>query len=360
MQVMRRTLKSEELSTNPAYADHERVVALHDPGSGLKGFIAIHDTSLGPALGGCRLWTYPSERAALTDVLRLSRGMTYKNALAGLRLGGGKAVIIGDPYRHKAPAIMRAFGQAVEALGGSYITAEDVGMTPRDMDLIAEVTGHVRGTSDSVAGDPSPFTAHGVFHGIRAAVRHRFGSDCLEGLTACVQGLGHVGFRVAEKLCRAGARLIVADIHEPAVERAVTGLRARRVSPDEAHRAEADLFVPCALGAVLNARSISELKAGLVAGAANNQLAEAADAERLRRRGITYVPDYVINAGGVISVALDRPSATRRAILERVETIGETVGAILARAEAEGQTTAAVADRLAEERLAAARTRTAA
>jgi leucine dehydrogenase len=357
---MLRTLTNEELCANPAWAGHETVVALDDPGTGLTGFIAIHDTSLGPALGGCRFWTFPSERAALADVLRLSRGMTYKNALAGLALGGGKAVIMGDPHRDKSPALMRAFGRAVEALKGRYITAEDVGMTPLDMDAVAAATRHVRGTSGSVVADPSPFTAHGVFHGIRAAVRQRFGTDSLEGLTACVQGLGHVGFRVAEKLARAGARLLVADVYEPAVERAVTGLRARRVAPDEAHRAEADLFVPCALGGVLDARSIPELKAAVVAGAANNQLADPADAERLRRRGILYAPDYAVNAGGVIAIAFDRPGASRFAILEQVERIGETVGAILARAEAEGLTTAAVADRLAEERLAAGRTRSAA
>jgi leucine dehydrogenase len=356
---MLRTLTAEDLSFNPALAGHEQVVAIDDL-AGLKAFIAIHDTRLGPTLGGCRFWTYRDERAALTDALRLSRGMTYKNALAGLALGGGKAVIVGDPRRDKTPAVMRAFGRAVEALGGRYITAEDVGVSPQDMDLVAEATAHVRGTSRSLVADPSPFTAHGVFHGIRAAVRQRFGSDSLEGLTACVQGLGHVGFRVAEKLSRAGARLIVADVYEPVVECAVTGLRARRVAPDEAHRAEADLFVPCALGAILNERTVAELKAGIVAGAANNQLAGPADAERLSRRGIIYVPDYAINAGGVIALALDRPGARRQAILEQVEGLGETVYAILARAEADGETSAAVADRLAEERLAAAKARRAA
>lgn len=356
---MLRTLTAGELNSNPALSGHEEVIALDGPG-GFQGFIAVHNTDLGPALGGCRVWTYRDERAALTDVLRLSRGMTYKNALAGLALGGGKAVIIGDPRRDKTPAIMRAFGRAVEKLGGRYITAEDVGVTPQDMDVVAEATAHVRGTSQSIVADPSPFTAHGVFHGIRAAVRHRFGSDSLEGLTACVQGLGHVGFRVAEKLFQAGARLIVADVYEPAVECAVTGLRARRVAPDEAHRAEADLFVPCALGAVLNAYTIAEMKAAIVAGAANNQLAEPADAERLRRRGIAYIPDYAVNAGGVIALSLDRPGARRQAIMQRVEGIAETVRAILARAEADGETTASVADRLAEERLAAAGTRNAA
>lgn len=356
---MMRTLTGAELAFNPGFAGHERVVAIESL-AGLKGFIAIHETGLGPALGGCRFWSYRDERAALTDVLRLSRGMTYKNALAGLALGGGKGVIIGDPRRDKTPEVMRAFGRAVEALGGRYITAEDVGVTPQDMDAVAEATLHVRGTTRSLVADPSPFTAHGVFHGIRAAVRQRFGSDSLEGLTACVQGLGHVGFRVAEKLARAGARLVVADLYEPAVECAITGLRARRVAPDEAHRADADLFVPCALGAVLNARTIPELKAAVVAGAANNQLAEPADAERLRQREIAYVPDYAINAGGVIALSLDRPGARRQSILERVEGISDTVWAILARSEAEGETTAAIADRLAKERLARARARDAA
>jgi leucine dehydrogenase len=358
--AMLRMLDKNELQANIAYSGHEAVAAVRDEASGLQAFIAIHDTRLGPALGGCRYWIYSDERAALTDVLRLSRSMTYKNALADLALGGGKAVIMGDPRRDKTRAKLLAFGRAVDELAGRYITAEDVGINPRDMDGVAEATAHVRGTTTSVVSDPSPYTAHGVFHGIRAAVAHRFGAESLEGLTACVQGLGHVGFRVAEKLHQAGARLLVSDIYEPAVERAVTGLRAQAVPPSEAHRAPADVFVPCALGAILSRRTIPEIRAAVVAGAANNQLAEPDDAQRLRRRRIVYAPDYVINAGGVIAIALGQPGADRRRIMQRVEAIGHTVAAILSRADAEGLASAEIADRMAEERLAAGRARSAA
>lgn len=351
------SLSEPVLRRQPAYRGHEQVVALRDPQIGLAGFIAIHDTSLGPALGGCRMWPYADEAAALDDVLRLSAGMTCKNALAGLDYGGGKSVIIGDPRRDKHAGLFRAFGRAVQALGGRYVAAEDVGTTPDDMDEIARQTPHVRGTHASRVADPSPYTALGVFHGILAAVEHRFGATDLTGLTCAVKGLGSVGFRVAEKLHAAGARLVAADIHRPAVERAEQAFGARAVAPEEAHRVLADIFVPCALGGDLNADSIPEMQAAIVAGSANNQLAEPADAERLHRRGILYAPDYAINAGGVIAVAL---GGRNRRLTEKVEAIGATLSAIFVRAAAEATTTAAVADRLANERLAAARARSAA
>jgi leucine dehydrogenase len=342
------------------YDNHEAVYAVCDKDTGLNAIIAIHDTALGPALGGCRMWTYEARDAAVTDALRLSRGMTYKNALAGLHYGGGKAVIIGDPRTDKCPALFQAFGRAVESLSGNYISAEDVGIDADDMAEIASTTAHARGTKATGLGDPSPFTALGVFHGILAAVRHRFGATDLTGLTASVKGLGHVGMRVAAKLHLAGARLVVSDINPESIDKAVRFFAARAVDPDEAHRTGADLFVPCALGAGLNAATIPEIRARIVAGAANNQLAEPEDANRLMDHGILYAPDYAINAGGVIAVALGKPGSRSSEITPKVEAIGATLAAIFARAELEGQPTALIADRLAGERLTAARSRSAA
>jgi leucine dehydrogenase len=342
------------------YDDHEAVYRITDSASGLNAIIAIHDTALGPAIGGCRMWTYDNEGLAITDALRLSGGMTYKNALAGLHYGGGKAVIIGDPRKAKSPALFHAFGRAVESLSGNYITAEDVGIDTDDMAEIATVTAHARGTRATGLGDPSPFTALGVFHGILAAVGHRFGATDLTGLTASVKGLGHVGMRVAAKLHMAGARLIASDLNADAVGQAVKFFAAKVVDPDKAHKVSADLFVPCALGAGLNADTIPEIRAAIVAGAANNQLAEPEDAERLTSRKILYAPDYAINAGGVIAVALGKPGSPPAEIVSKVEAIGATLAAIFARADLDDRPTAVIADRLAEERLAAARARSAA
>ncbi|WP_034491558.1 Leu/Phe/Val dehydrogenase [Afifella pfennigii] len=352
-----RHLAAPELEDHPAYDRHQEVVRVEDTATGLCAFIAIHDTSLGAALGGCRVWRYADEAEALTDALRLSRGMTYKNALAGLDLGGGKAVIALGPETSPAPALFRKFGEAVEALGGRYITAEDVGTSPADMQAVAEATTHVRGTPGSRVEDPSPFTALGVFHGILAAAEHRFGARDLAGLTASVQGLGHVGWRVAEMLSRAGAELLVSDIDRARLDKAVSAWDAAAVAPQEAHRARADIFVPCALGAGLNATTIPQIRAAIVAGAANNQLAGPQDASRLAERGILYAPDYAINAGGVIAIALAGKRGSAQAVTEKVEAIGATLAAIFARAAEEGATTAAIADRLAEERLATARRR---
>ncbi|HSM43063.1 MAG TPA: amino acid dehydrogenase [Afifellaceae bacterium] len=344
----------------PDFDNHEAVYRITAESQGLHAIIALHDAVIGSALGGCRMWTYDDEDRAITDALRLSRGMTYKNALAGLHFGGGKAVIMGDPKTAKSPALFHAFGEAVEQLAGRYITAEDVGIGADDMAEIATRTAHARGTRATGLGDPSPFTALGVFHGVLAAVRHRFGAGDLTGLTASVKGLGHVGMRVAAKLHLAGAKLIVSDIDGEAVAKAVRTLNAAAAGPDDAHRAKADLFVPCALGAGLNRTTIPEIRAGIVAGAANNQLAEPEDAVRLTDRGILYAPDYAINAGGVIAVALGKPGSPSREIVAKVEAIGATLATIFARAELENLPTAAIADRLAEERLAAARTRSAA
>jgi leucine dehydrogenase len=341
-----------QLFTHPDFDDHEQVVFARDAAAGLKAIIAIHDTTLGPALGGCRIWNYASEGEALTDVLRLSRGMTYKAALAGLALGGGKSVVLADARTEKTPAMMRALGRAVERLGGRYIVAEDVGATVADMDEIATGTAHVSGTS-ATAGDPSPWTARGVFLAMQAAARHRWGAG-VEGRTVSVTGLGHVGASLCRQLAGAGARLIVADIREEAVRRVVGETGATPADPQAAHAVEADVFAPCALGAALNARTIPGIRAGLICGAANNQLATRQDGERLAARGILYAPDYLVNAGGVISVARLRLGLDDAAVEAKVAAIPETLVHVFRIAEQQGVTPAEAADRLAEGRFRAA------
>lgn len=342
---------------HPEFQGHENVVFIRDKATSLSAIIVIHDTTMGPALGGCRIWPYQNSGDALTDALRLSRGMTYKNALAGLELGGGKAVIIADPRKDKTPELMEAFGNHVERLSGSYITAEDVGVSPEDMEAVARRTNHVRGTVATGLGDPSPYTALGVFIGIKAAARHVFGSDDLSGRTVSVQGLGHVGGDVAAQLHGAGAKLIVSDIHAPTVERVVESFGAIAVDPSDAHAVEADIFAPCALGAGLNASTIPQIRARIVAGAANNQLQTPADGEALRKRGILYAPDYALNAGGVISIALATPGGNDASVREKTVAIGDTLLEIFGRADREGRTPEQIADTLAEERLSESRQR---
>lgn len=328
---------------------HEQVVYCGDERSGLRAIIAIHNTNLGPALGGCRMWPYGSEREALSDALRLSRGMTYKNALAGLDCGGGKAVIIGDPKSDKSEALLRAMGRAVDSLGGHYITAEDVGMTVQDMDVLRQVTPHARGVSRG-CGNPSPATAFGVYNGIRAAVAYKLKRNGLDGMRIAVQGLGSVGGRLCDYLARDGARLAVADIDEPRVRRAVETHGAEAVPSAEIHGYDADVFAPCALGAILNDETIPRIKAPIVAGAANNQLAAPRHGAALTARGILYAPDYVINAGGVIDVAAEGPGYNADAVLTRAAGIHDTLLGIFQRADAEGLPTGAIADRMAEDR----------
>ena len=328
---------------------HEQVVYCSDKRGGLRAIIAIHNTNLGPALGGCRMWPYASEREALSDALRLSRGMTYKNALAGLDYGGGKAVVIGDPRTDKSEALLRAVGRAVDSLGGRYITAEDVGMTVHDMDVLRQVTPHARGVSRG-CGNPSPATAFGVYNGIRAAVAYKLKRNGLDGIRVAVQGLGSVGGRLCDYLTRDGARLAVADIDESRVRHAVEAHGAEAVSVAEIHGSDADVFAPCALGAILNDETIPRIKARIVAGAANNQLAEPRHGESLTARGILYAPDYVINAGGVIDVAAEGPDYDEDAVLARAAGIHDTLVGIFQRADAEGLPTSAIADRMAEDR----------
>ena len=328
---------------------HEQVVYCSDARSGLRAIIAIHNTNLGPALGGCRMWPYAREEEALRDALRLSRGMTYKNALAGLDYGGGKAVVIGDPRTDKSEALLRAIARAVDSLGGRYITAEDVGMTVQDMDVLRQVTPHARGISRG-CGNPSPATAFGVYNGIRAAVAYKLKRNGLDGLRVAVQGLGSVGGRLCDYLARDGARLAVADIDEPRVRQAVEAHGAEAVPVEEIAEYDAEVFAPCALGAILTDETIPRIKAGIVAGAANNQLAEPRHGEALTARGILYAPDYVINAGGVIDVAAEGPGYDEDTVLARAAGIHDTLIGIFQRADAEGLPTSAIADRMAEER----------
>lgn len=351
MNAHTRALAAPTVFDHPEFDDHEQVLFCRDAASGLSAIIAIHDTRLGPAGGGCRMWPYPTTGEALTDVLRLSRGMTYKNALIGLDYGGGKSVIIGDSRTDKTDAKFEAFGRFVDQLGGNYITAEDVGIKSADMAVIGRSTRFALGTDDRGLGDPSPYTAYGVFLGIKAAARHVFGIDELTGRTISVQGLGNVGMRVARHLHESGAKLIVSDIHKPSVERAVAELGAATVDPLDAHKADADIFAPCALGGGLNDRTIPEISAKIVAGAANNQLKSERDGEALTRRGILYAPDYAINAGGVAAVLMPFDGASKSAVMERVGSIDDTLTTIFKRADATGHSTARIADQLAEERL---------
>lgn len=348
-----------QLFGHPDFDHHEKLLFASDAASGLRAIIAIHDTTLGPALGGCRYWRYASEAAALSDVLRLSRGMTYKSALAGLPLGGGKAVILADPRRPKDAAQLRALGRVVESLGGRYTVAEDVGVSLADVEVMAEATRHVAGVSAGGVGDPSPATAFGVFTGLRAAVRHALGRDDLEGLRVAVQGLGQVGFELCRLLHEAGARLTVADLDAARVARAVTAFGAIAADPRAIVAAEADVFAPCALGGVIDDTALALLRARVVAGAANNQLAAPRHGEALRARGILYAPDYAINAGGIIAIAHEAgrggPRYDRDKAFAAIARIEQTLTEIFRRAEREGMATSTAADRLAEERLRGAR-----
>jgi len=334
------------------FKDHEQVVYLNDKKTGLKAFIAIHDTSLGPAAGGCRMWKYDNEVDALNDVLRLSRGMSHKNAVAGLKLGGGKAVIIGDSRTEKSEELFRAFGRMINDLKGKYISAEDVGISVEDMEIVAEETRFVAGLNkgEHASGDPSPFTATGVFLGIRAAVKHKLNRDSLDGLTVAVQGVGHVGYYLCKQLHQAGARLIVSDINQEALDRVATEFGAEIVGLDEIISVEADVFSPCALGAIINDDSIDLIKAPIIAGAANNQLARDDHGQALMDRGILYAPDYVINAGGIINVAAETRGAYDQGwVNTKVEKIYDNLMTIFERSLAENMPTNIIADALAAE-----------
>lgn len=335
---------------------HEMVAFCDDMETGLRSIIALHSTALGPACGGTRMFAYPTTDAALADVLRLSRGMSYKNAIAGLPLGGGKAVIIGDPATDKSEPWLKAYANFVNGLSGRYITAMDVGMTPADMPVIASGTRYVAGYDQpgKSGGDSGPLTALGVFVGLKAAVKHRLGADSAKGLTVAIQGLGKVGMGVARRLHAEGAKLFVADMNRQAVAAAVDAFSAVAVSPDEITIADCDVFSPNALGAILNDETIPRLRARVVAGGANNQLARDEHGSALKARDILYAPDYVINGGGVIRVAGQIFGWSDTDIERRVLAIAGTLSEIFRRADAEKTTPNAVADRMAEERMKAA------
>lgn len=337
---------------------HEKVLSCTDPVSGLRAFIAIHDTTLGPALGGCRMWHYDNAQEAMADALRLSAGMTAKSALAGVPFGGGKAVIMADPRTEKTPEKMRAMGRFIESLKGEYISGEDVGMTPQDLLFAAEETEHVVGLPEGpyASGDPSPVTAEGVFRCMRTAARLRLGSADLAGLTVAVQGLGHVGMVLAEKLSAAGARLIVADPNKAATARAARDLGARVVLPEEIVAVDSDIFAPCALGGVVNAESLGKLTARVVCGSANNQLASPDCAAALHSRNILYCPDYVVNSGGLISVAREALRIKDTGWMDaKLDEAVNTFAKLAKRALKEKRPPLDVADRMVADILAEAR-----
>jgi leucine dehydrogenase len=343
-----------EIFDMPEFDGHEHVVFGHDAATSLRAIIAVHSTVLGPAAGGCRMWPYETTAQAVADVLRLSRGMSYKNALAGVPFGGGKAVIIGESRKAKTPELFEAFGRFVDSLGGRYVTAEDVGTTTADMANVAHATRHVAGLGaapGAAGGDPGPKTARGVFLGLRAAVKFRLGRGDLEGLKVAVQGVGGVGYHLCALLAAEGVRLTVADVRPAAVQRVCQEFGARVVAADELLALEADVLSPCALGGVLNTQSIPQLRARIVAGAANNQLAHGQDGVALQNAGILYAPDYVINAGGIISVAREYYGGTEAQVLADIDAIPGRLTEIFERARRENRPTNAVADQMARERI---------
>jgi len=330
--------------------EHEQVVLCYEPAANYRGIIAIHDTTLGPALGGTRLWNYRSDLEALVDALRLSRSMTYKAAVAGLNLGGGKAVIIGDPKTERREMLFRAHGRFIESLKGRYITAEDVGTSVEDMEYVHMETEYVTGIAGR-SGDPSPVTAYGVYCGMKACARERYGTDSLEGLRVAVQGLGHVGSHLCAHLAAEGARLIVTDLDEEKVRRVVQEFGAEAVAPDAIYGVEAEIFAPCALGAVVNDRTLPQFKFEIIAGGANNQLAEERHGDELARRGILYAPDYVINAGGLISVYGELAGWSPERAKRKAAEIYDTLRQLFELAREQGIPTHEAADRLAERRI---------
>jgi leucine dehydrogenase len=333
---------------------HEQLVLGHDKSTGYRGVIAIHDTTLGPALGGTRFWHYASDEEAITDALRLARGMTYKNAVAGLNLGGGKSVIIGDNRTTNREMIFRAHGRFVDSLGGRYVTAEDVGTGTGDMDFVHMETNYVAGLLGA-SGDPSPVTARGVFRATQAASKFRWGTDDLSGRTVAIQGCGNVGYHLAKELHAVGAKLIVADIDAERVQRVVNETGARAVSVNEIVTQQADIFAPCALGGGLNDDTIPKLRVEVIVGAANNQLLEDRHGDMIEARGITYTPDYVANAGGVINVYSELAGWDRTRSLRKADEIYQTVLGVFDIAKADGVTSHVAADRLAERRIQAVR-----
>ncbi|MEZ4853343.1 Glu/Leu/Phe/Val dehydrogenase dimerization domain-containing protein [Flavobacterium sp.] len=337
-----------------SFDGHEQIVFCHDKDTGLKAIIGIHNTVLGPALGGTRMWNYTNEWEALNDVLRLSRGMSFKSSISGLNLGGGKAVIIGDAKTQKTPELMRRFGQFVDSLSGKYITAEDVGMETKDMDTVREVTQFVTGISEEKggSGNPSPITAYGVFMGLKAAAKHQFGTDNLEGKKVLVQGIGHVGEVLVQHLTQNGAVVTISDINEERVNQVAAKYNTKIFSGNDLYSAEVDIYAPCALGATINDDTIDRLKAKVIAGAANNQLAnEVKHGKILKEKGILFAPDFLINAGGVINVYSELENLTKAQVMEKTENIYNTALEIFNFSDKNNITTQAAAMSIAQKRI---------
>ena len=339
---------------NPAFAGHESVHFFHDEDSGLRAIIAIHSTARGPAGGGCRMWNYGSSLEMATDALRLAQGMSYKNAMADLPLGGGKAVIWGNSRTDKTPEMFRALGRAIDSLGGRYWTAEDVGVSPSDMKEVATQTKFVAGLDDGAAasGDPSPVTARGVYLGMREAAKRVFGTDDMKGRKVAVQGVGHVGGRVCRMLAEDGADLFIADVDQHSLDEVASATGAQIVAPDAIYDADAEIFSPNALGAVVNPETVDRLRAKLIAGGANNQLSVPEMGEALQERGILYVPDYVINGGGIINVAAEISGNYDAQWVEgKVQGLVSTIAEVLDQAKSEARAPNRVADEVAARRL---------
>ncbi|MCA0429302.1 MAG: leucine dehydrogenase [Bacteroidetes bacterium] len=336
--------------------NHEQILFCNDNATGLKAIIAVHNTILGPSLGGTRFWNYNNETEALTDVLRLSRGMTYKSSVAGINLGGGKAVIIGDPKKIKNEALLRRFGKFVNSLGGKYITAEDVAMTSRDMEIIKMETDYVSGLPENMggSGDPSPVTAYGVYVSMKASARETWGSDSLSGKKVLVQGIGHVGEVLVSHLTKEGAKVFINDISEERLKQVSNTYKAEVVSADKMFDLDIDIYAPCALGATINDNTLQKLKCKVICGAANNQLAdEVKHGEEVGKKGILYAPDFVVNAGGIINVYYELDGYNRDRALAHAEKIYDTTFNLFQLAKTEKIATYKAANRLGEQRLEA-------
>jgi leucine dehydrogenase len=337
---------------------HEQIVFCQDERSGLRAIIAVHNTVLGPSLGGTRMWSYKSEAEAIKDVLRLSRGMTYKSAISGLNLGGGKAVIIGDARKDKSEALFRRFGKFVDSLGGKYITAEDVGISPRDISYVAMETDHVAGLpiAQGGSGDPSPVTAQGVYMGMKGAAKFAYGSDSLAGKKVAVQGVGHVGAYLVEKLVKEGAKVTITDIHEDSIQALTSKFSLDVVKPENIYDVDMDIYAPCALGATVNDETIHKLKCSIIAGAANNQLAqEEVHGKILLEKGIVYAPDFLVNAGGIINCYAEVAGFDSDWSMDETEKIYLTTQEILKKSRDENIPTYLAANRMAEARIEAVR-----
>jgi leucine dehydrogenase len=351
-------IKESTLMENPVVErmseyNHEQLLFCNDNATGLKAIIAVHNTTLGPALGGTRMWQYNNELEALNDVLRLSRGMTYKNSISGLNLGGGKAVIIGDSRKQKSEALFRRFGKFVESLGGKYITAEDVGISPQDMTWVNMETNNVVGLPGK-SGDPSPVTAYGVYMGMKAAAKKQFGTDNLAGKKVAVQGVGHVGEYLVSYLAKENAIVYISDIHEASLQRVSKKYGAIVVGLDEIYEKDVDIYAPCALGATVNDFTLDHLKCSIIAGAANNQLAdETVHGEIMKEKGIIYVPDFMLNAGGVINCYAEVKGLSSEWAMGKAEEIYQTTTNILERSQADNVPTYKIANQMAEERIEA-------